>query len=272
MSAESDLNSLKAITGGLSSHESQEIRKVAAIIWDIATIILFDHQPSCRRSLGEPRLGYSCFAGSGAETLKNLIKDLKVTLKPARVLLNRKGPFSKVVNSIRFSSEEICQLRQLAGTLGNLVMQERLTGYIPYILNKFRTVSEWRHSRFAKMRWSEINTALVNNDESLDLILSKVSYSLVYDVDIVKKWVQLGSNPTAKDTYIARCVKDNDMGELYKRVWRDEYHLMCLAINDDLVTRAYLLAFKTFREEWFTILWPRHYELTAKARLWLSTR
>ena len=270
MSAESDLGYLQVLSGGLSSHESQEIRDVAAIIWDIATVIVFDHQPSCRRSLHEPRLGYSCFAGAGEKALMDLIKDLKIALKPARILLKPKGPFSKVVNSIHFSPEEICQLRRLAGALGNLVMQERLTGYIPYMLNKFRTVSEWRYSRFAKMGWPDISTALANDDDSLDLILSKVSYALVYDIDIVKKWIQLGSNLTAKDTYLARCVKNHEIIDLYKRVWRDEYHLRILAINDDIEAQAYLIAFKTFREEWFTLLWPGYYELTEKARLWLS--
>jgi hypothetical protein len=174
------------------------------------------------------------------------------------------------VNSIRFSEEEICQLRRLAGALGTLVMQERLTAYIPYMLNKFRTVSEWRHSRFAKMGWSEINAVLANEDESLELILSKVAYSLVYDIDIVKKWIQLVSNLSSKDTYIARCIKRHNTDELYKRVWRDEYHLKSLAINDDVEVRAYLLAFKTFREEWFMTLWRRHYQLSPKAQLWLS--
>src|SRR5271154_5078522 len=169
MSVENDLESLQGLTGLFSPHSSQETRDVLLSLWDIIAVILFDHQPSCRRRLGEPRLGYSCFAGAGEETLKNLIEDLKITLKPARILLKPKGPFSKVVNSIRFSPEEICKLRRLAGALGNLVMQQRLTAYIPYMLHKFRTVSEWRHSRFAKMKWSEINTALVNNDASLEL-------------------------------------------------------------------------------------------------------
>jgi hypothetical protein len=102
-------------------------------------------------------------------------------------------------------------------------------------------------------------------------ILSKVSYALVYDIDIIKKSIQLWSNLTAKDTYLARCIKDQEIIDLYKRVWRDEYHLPILAINHDQVeTRAYLLAFKAFREEWFTLLWPGYHELTEKARLWLS--
>ena len=272
MSAESNLRDLQALTGGLSSHESQEIRDVAAIIWDIAAVIVFDHQPSFRRRFGEPRLGYSCFAGAGEETLKNLIEDLKITLKPARIFLKPKLPSSKVVNSIRFSPEEICQLRRLAGALGNLVMQERLTAYIPYMLNKFRTVSEWRHSRFAKMGWPDISTALANDDDSLDMILSKVSYALVYDIDIVKKWIQRGSNLTAKDTYLAQCVNNHEIIDLYQRVWRDEHHLRILAINDDIEAQAYLIAFKTFREEWFTLLWPGYYELTEKAHLWLSAQ
>jgi hypothetical protein len=90
-------------------------------------------------------------------------------------------------------------------------MQERLTGYIPYMLNKLRTVSEWRHSRFAKMEWPEINAALANGDESLDTVLSKVAYSMVCDIDIVRKWVQLGSNLTPKDYYIARRIKDYEI-------------------------------------------------------------
>jgi len=230
-----------------------------------------DHQPSFRRRLGEPRLGYSYFAGAEEETLKDLIEDLKITLKPARVLLRKpKGPLFKVVNSIRFSPEEICQLQRLAGALGNLVMQERLTAYIPYMLNKFRTVSERRQSRFAKMGWSDISTALANDDDSLDLILSKVSYTLVYNIDIIKKWIQLGSNLTEKDTYLARCIKDHEIGDLNERVWRDEHHLRTLAINDDIEVQAYLIAFKTFREEWFTLLWHGYCELTEKARLWLS--
>ena len=272
MSVESDLESLQRLTGLFSTHSSQETRDVLLSLWNIIAVILMDHQPSFRRGLGAPRLGYSCFAGAGEETLKDLIEDLKITLKPARILLKPKGPFSKVVNSIHFSPEEICQLRRLAGALGNLVMQERLTAYIPYMLNKFQTVSEWRYSGFAKMGWPDISTALANDDDSLDLILSKVSYALVYDIDIVKKWIQLGSNLTAKDTYLARCVKNHEIIDLYKRVWRDEYHLRILAINDDIEAQAYLIAFKTFREEWFTLLWPGYYELTEKARLWLSAQ
>ena len=272
MSVESDLESLQRLTGLFSTHSSQETRDVLLSLWNIIAVILMDHQPSFRRRLGAPRLGYSCFAGAGEETLKDLIEDLKITLKPARILLKPKGPFSKVVNSIRFSPEEICQLRRLAGALGNLVMQQRLTAYIPYMLHKFRTVSEWRQSQFAKMGWSEIKGALVNGDELLDMILSKVSYSLVYDIDIVKTWIQLGSNLSAKDTYIAQCVEKHNTDNLHKRVWRDEYHLKSLAINNDVEIRAYLLAFKIFREEWFTLLWPGYYELTEKARLWLSAQ
>jgi len=272
MSVESDLESLQRLTGLFSTHSSQETRDVLLSLWNIIAIILMDHQPSFRRRLGAPRLGYSCFAGAGEKALMDLIKDLKIALKPARILLKPKGPFSKVVNSIHFSPEEICQLRRLAGALGNLVMQERLTAYIPYMLNKFQTVSEWRYSGFAKMGWPDISTALANDDDSLDLILSKVSYALVYDIDIVKKWIQLGSNLTAKDTYLARCVKNHEIIDLYKRVWRDEYHLRILAINDDIEAQAYLIAFKTFPEEWFTLLWPGYYELTEKARLWLSAQ
>jgi hypothetical protein len=43
-----------------------------------------------------------------------------------------------------------------------------------------------------------------------------------------------------------------------------------IAINDDLEAQAYLLAFKTFRDEWFTLLRHGYYELTEKAGLWLS--
>src|SRR5208282_6273393 len=186
------------------------------------------------------------------ETLKSLLDDLKVVLKPVRILLKPKGPWSKVLNSICFSAQEILELRRIAGALGGLVMQERLTGYIPYMLNKFRTVSEWRNSQFAKMKWTEISAALANGDDFLDPLLSKVAYSLVYDVRIVKKWIQLGSNLLPKDTYIARCVKNHDTDELHQRVWRDEAHLEYIAVNDDLETRAYILAFQTFRMDWFT--------------------
>jgi hypothetical protein len=122
------------------------------------------------------------------------------------------------------------------------------------------------------MGWPDISTALANDDDSLDMILSKVSYALVYDIDIVKKWIQRGSNLTAKDTYLARCVNNHEIIDLYQRVWWDEHHLRILAINDDIEAQAYLIAFKTFREEWFTLLWPGYYELTEKAHLWLSAQ
>ena len=228
MSTEDDLDSLRLLTGFLSNHTSQVMR----VIWSlnqIECIIIHDHQPSFRRGLGEPRLGYSCFASAGEETLKNILDDLKVVIKPVRILLKRKGPWSKVLNSICFSAQEILELRRISGALGGLVMQERLTGYIPYMLNKFRTVSEWRNSQFAKMKWTEISAALANGDDSLDLLVSKVAYSLVYDVRIVKKWIQLGSNLWPKDTYIARCVKNHDTDGLHLRVWRDEAHLEYIA-------------------------------------------
>ena len=123
MSVESDLEYLQNLTGLFSTHRSQETRDGLLSLWSIIDVILVDHQPSFPRRLGEPPLGYSCFAGAGEEIFKNLIEDLKITLKPARILLKSKGPFSKVVNSIRFSPDEICQLRRLAGALGSLVMQ-----------------------------------------------------------------------------------------------------------------------------------------------------
>src|SRR5215471_15933582 len=234
MSTEDEINSLRLLTGFLSSHQSQVIRDAVWSLNQIQRIIIHDHQPSFRRGLGEPRLGYSSFAGAGEETLKSLLNDLKVVIKPVRVLLKPKGPRSKVLNSICFSAQEILELRRIAGALGGLVIQERLTAYIPYMLNKFRTISEWRNSRFATMRWAEISTALANGDDSLDLLLSKVAYSLVYDIRMVKKWIHLGSNMLPKDTYIARCIKNHATDELHQRVWRDEFHLEYIAINDDL--------------------------------------
>jgi hypothetical protein len=68
------------------------------------------------------------------QTLKSLLNDLKVILKPVRILLKPKGPWSNVLNSIRFPPEEILGLRRIAGALGNLVIQERLIGYIPYMI------------------------------------------------------------------------------------------------------------------------------------------
>lgn len=268
---ENDLESLEYLASSFSAHHSQELQDALRELRNVLAVILMDHQPSCRRRLHEPRLGYSCFAGAGEQTLKSLVKELQTSLKPARVLLKPKGLRSKVVNSIRFSSEEVLELRRLSAALRNLVLEERITGYTPYMLHKFRTVSEWRHSRFARMTWPEVGAALTNNDESLNVILSKVTYSLVYDVAMVKKWVVLGSNLSAKDTYIAQCVKNHEICDLRKRVWRDECHLGSLATNDDLETWAYLLAFKTFREEWFTILRPQYWQLTEKATLWLST-
>ena len=239
-----------------------------ASLYDIVLIIFLDHQPS--RRIGEPHLGYNDFTGARKESLISVTRALNVVLKPCRVLLKPKGPFSKVLNSIWFPPAEILEIQRLTSALANLIMQERLTGYIPYMLNKFRTVPEWRSSRFAKMTWSEVGSALANEDESLAQVLANVSYSMVYDIHIVKKWVQLGSNMSSKDTYIARCVKKHNIDELYQRVWRDEADLEILATDDELETRAFLLAFKTFREEWFRILLPGHYELTLKASHWLS--
>ena len=270
MSTEEDLEYIHRLTGFLWNHESEKIQDTVRSLNEIEGIILRDHQPSFRRELGEPRFGYSCFGGAWEQTLKSLLNDLKVILKPVRILLKPKGPWSKVLNSIRFSPEEIIKLRGISGALGSLVIQERLIGYIPYMLNKFRTASEWRHSRYAKMKWMENNAALANGDESLDHLLSKVANCLGYDIRIVKKWIQLGSNLMPKDTYIARCLKDHDTDKLHQRVWRDEAYLEYIAINDGLETEACLSAFQTFRMEWFTILRPGYCEFTEKARLWLS--
>ena len=121
------------------------------------------------------------------------------------------------------------------------------------------------------MKWTEISVVLANGDDSLHLLLSKVAYSLVYDIHIIKKWIQLGSNLLPKDIYIARCVKNHATDELHQRVWRNEVHLEYIAINDDLETRAYISAFQMFRMDWFTILRSEYCEFTEKARLWLST-
>jgi len=150
-------------------------------------------------------------------------------------------------------------------------MQERLTGYISYMLNKFRTISEWRNSWFAKMKWTKISVVLANDDDSLHLLLSKMTYSLVYDIHIIKKWIQLGSNLLLKDIYIARCVKNHVIDELHQCIWWNEVHLEYIGINDDLETWAYISAFQMFRMDWFTILRFEYCEFTKKIRLWLFT-
>lgn len=271
MSPEKDLEFLHHLTGFLWNHNLKVIRDTVRSIHEIEGVILRDHQPSFRRELREPRFGYNCFDGAREQTLKRLLNDLKAVLRPVQILLEPKGPSSTLLNSVSFSPEEILELRGIAAALGNLVVQERLIGYIPYMLYKFRTVPEWRHSRYAKMKWTETNLALVNGNESLDHLLSKVANCLGYDTLIVKKWVQLGCNVTSNDGYITRCLKIHDTDNLHHRVWRDEVYLEYITINDDLETKAYILAFQTFRMEWFTILGPGYCEFTGKARRWLST-
>jgi len=267
---ESDIESLVSPCSSLMTHHSQEIGKTFRELYNVLFVILMDHLPSFRRRLHEPRLGYSYFAGEGEQALANLLKKLHAVLKGPRVLLKRKGRQVKVLNSIRLPSEDLLELQRVAAELRNLVFRERLTGYVPYMLHKFRAVAEWRHSRFGKMGWPEVGAALAANDESLNDLLSTTAHSLVYDVKIVRKWVQLGSALSDKDTYLGQCVKDHDTYSLRERVWRDENHLEFLAIDDDLETRAYLLAFKTFREEWFSVLREEWCQLTEKAIAWLA--
>ena len=270
MLAERNFDTLRLLVCSFWSHPSQEIRDALGDLYNIVLIIFLDHQPSRGRQIGKHQLGYNDFAGAREESLMSITRDLHIILKPCRVLLKPKGPFPKVLKWINFSPAEILEIRRLTNALANLIMQERLTGYIPYMLNKFQTVREWRHSPFAKMTWSEVGSALAEGDESLEQLVAKVSYSMAYDIHIVKKWVQLGSNMSPRDTYIARCIKKHKIEDLSKRVWQDESDLESLAINDELETRAFLLAFKTFREEWFDILWRGYYELTVKASHWLS--
>ena len=271
MSTEENLESLYRLTGFLWNHKSEEIRNAIQSLREIEGIILRDHQPSFRRELGEPRFGYRCFVGAGEQSLKCLVNDLKVILKPVRILLKPKGPWSKVVNSIHFSQEEILELHRISSMLGSLVTKERLVGYIPYVLNKIRTASEWRQSKYATRKWTEINIMLTNDDETLNQVLLKVASSLTYDIYIVKMWIQLGPNLQPKDTYIARCIKNHETDKLHQRVWRDEVYSEYIAVNDDLETKAYFSAFQIFRMEWFTILNPGYCELTEKAKVWLST-
>ena len=271
MSNEEDLESILTITGYLYRHKSQEVRDAANPLYSIVCIILDDHQPS-HRGFTAPGLGYRSFAGAGEQSLTKLITGLNVALKSTRVLLKPKGPWSKILNSIHFSLEEIMELRRVTGALGGLVMQERLTAYIPYMLNKVRKTSEWRRSRFAKMTWRDISISLANRDDSLELILLQLSSRLDYDAEILKKWIQLGSNLSAKDSYIALCVKNRDIDNLFRRVFRDEIHLEFIAVNDNLETCAYVLAFKTFRRDWFKALDTGYYELTEKADRWFSSQ
>lgn len=269
MATEESLVLIFRICSNLSDHESMEVRKFRTDLWDVAFIIFHWHQPKRVRN---ENIGYTCFDAVGREILNSALSTIKFLLRPICILLRKKGIRCKVLNSVPISHDDVIEIRRCIKTLRRLVMAERLKAYIPYMLRKFLRVGEWKKSRFAKLSWEEVDAVLSQEDEAKDLehILFKVSAALGCEVDVLKEWIHLGAVLAPKDLYVARLVKDHEMCKLSSRVFRDESQLEFIASSDDVETRAYRLAFTTFRDEWFLVLTEYHYELTDKARLWLS--
>jgi hypothetical protein len=117
-------------------------------------------------------------------------------------------------------------------------------------------------SQLGAFRW---NLNLLN-------FITEIATAHNYDPAILTRWMELPASAVRKDFYISRTVKELKMTKLAGRVFFDQDRLDCMVMSEnDLTTRALLLAFWTFWNEWFKdLLRVMHYILSSMACKWIG--
>jgi hypothetical protein len=235
----------------LEINEDLEVRTLAKNLGVTCGHILYWHQP---RYCKIHNVGYTCLEQPAQQCrLLAALKCLKSIL-PTLPSRSRGATYRprKTLRLMPLSTEDKSKIRELTLQLGRLILEERLMAYIPYSLGKLKRLRGWRNSPFGEMDWGKLNSSLLEqNSDLLDLITS-IATTYDYDPAVIKVWIQLRAEFVTKDFYVSRTIEDLKLAKLADRVWWDQEHQTLITMDEtDLTTRALLLAFWTFRNEWY---------------------
>jgi hypothetical protein len=269
MSVDTLLSFAIRVADALEVHQDPEVRTLGENLQHTCVHIRTWHR--------DPKLfdvGYTCLEQpaqqsrllAALECLKSILLD--VPPPPPGAPYRRPN---RKLRMVRLSPEDMSKIRELTLELGRVVLEERLTGYIPYSLNTLRRLPEWRHSPFRTMEWGEVNAALLEQNSDLLELITSITTNHDYDPAVLKLWIHLRAEFVAKDFYISRTAEDLKIFELAGRVFWDEQTRITMD-ETDLTTRGLLLAFWTFRNDWYKELRRGHYVHTKMARKWIGER
>jgi len=106
-----------------------------------------------------------------------------------------------------FPADQLDVVRQMSRQIISIVLQERFGGYIRDLLTHFRSRDPWVTSPFRDTSWSDLDL-LLSSDDSMGFghILSVIAKWSGFDVETVKRWVQLTAiypYPTTEEFYVS---------------------------------------------------------------------
>ena len=270
MSTGHDLAYINRLAWALLVNESPEVRALAKKLELLTSMFIYWHQPPFFKVF---EVGYTCLDEPDQhERLLFMLRRLKAILPSGPTLHNGKVFEQKTYRLRKFSSENLAEMDSLMLALGVLLMEERLTAYVPYCLGKIKKLPEWRNSPFFKMSWQDINSAVANSNQAVIDLINHIAKSHNYDSAVIMQWIRFRASAVTKDFYISRTVQDLKMSKLTNRVWSDQDHLELIHKDDsDLTTKSLCLAFWTFRNEWFeSIQSETRFSFTKMAQKWLG--
>ena len=270
MSTGPELAHINRLAWALLVNDSPEVRALAKKLELITSMFIYWHQPPFFKVF---EVGYTCLdMPDQHQRLLFILKRMKAVLPSGPTLRNGKAFEQKTYRLLKFSSENLAEMEVLILALGVLLMEERLTAYVPYCLSKIKKLPEWRKSPFSKMSWQEINSAIGNSNEAVIDLITNIAKSHNYESAVIMRWIGLRASAVTKDFYISRTVQDLKMTKLTNRVWSDQDHLELIHKDDsDITTKALCLAFWTFRNEWFeSIQSESRFSLSKMAQKWLG--
>ena len=270
MSTGSALTHINRLAWALLLNESSKVKTLAKKLELITSIFIYWHQPPFFKVF---EVGYTCLDKPDQhQRLLFILKRIKAILPSGPTLHNGKAFEQKTYRLLKFSSENLTELEVLILALGVLLLEERLTAYVPYCLSKIKKLPEWKKSPFFKMSWEQINSAIANSNDVVINFITNIAKSHNYESAIILRWIELRTSAITKDFYISRTVQDLKMTKLANRVWSDQDHLELIYKDEsDLTTKALCLAFWTFRNEWYeSIQSESQFHLSKMAQKWLG--
>jgi hypothetical protein len=264
-----DVHAIIRISIRLYDYEDKSVKPVFVGLSNMAETILSCHHHVLAR-VNRPD-GYTRYAGPNLVIVDDIIKQIKVILKPSQRLLHLSGlPLEYAIKAIRFTAEEISKLIELTHGLRRVIVAENLTGYVCVTLGRIRHMPIWQRTAFASMSWQEIDSILVDDGheqfKALAELLQTVSDKKGWRIGIIKTWIQCYSTyPKEKEFYIIELIKHSRFLKLKERLILDEDAMERLAPDGSLLSQSYRQAVAAFREDWFELADRGCYILTKRA-------
>lgn len=276
MSIDEDLLRIARTAVFLQDHCSEDINTAALSLSYILSLARSSHH----RGYGRIKdVGYAPFSRDREKVFEQIVKDLRRLLKSVNPRFrNNEALRTKVLSSITFTKHELDGIMAAIRQLRSLVMAERLPVYVPWVLRKIRRSSRWIHSSFKMKSWADLDSILSDDNKNGDVymhlnqLISTISSQLGIEADIVKMWIRFGAHLAPKDLYIAHAIQDVHTDKVARRVFSDDAHLEQLTGAGDLESKAYRLAFTTFRDDWFETVEQYRYIVTPKISAWMRAR